>query len=1063
MADDMLKRTSQRLTGGAGKKKPPEEKTRLERLRDLALKAIKLFRRARRIYIAIVVAVKAVIAFIAATWPALLAMLAVAAAIVVVVSIANVAMDFLGLGGADRPSIEEVERILDENPALKKALTTDEIEDSVAIQLDCSNKSPAEARPNENCIPGLLAKIEAERAGPDQPGPVPQRAEWMVPVWQAAAERYQVDWIALAAIQGARSYFGLRNCEDSRFGSGTYRILPDNWDVYAFDGGSVYKEPASPGCYQVVSFEEISAVEKPKTDDQRKSLSDKYKPSIVKVGPVKKLSDDPIRPYVSGPGGGSKVGPGSEIFRESPLYDPNPTVNDLGPFRPTGSGARTPISRLGSSTADIYDPIDASFTEARIIAHQGAFARKEWKYSGSGPGQCSALETDGQVWYYADFAPVGAAGAGAQFGFNSKLNVSPRAIQLAAKYRSNKGKYQPRRDHWAIDDRLGYHPIPKRDIVFLLTSAWTAFGKRGAELHRNVTLNYAQIGLESGGRPYLMQGIIGDENDDNPAGGLMQFIPSTFDHWKVDGFNDRFNPIDNILATVNAQVNGPNPILDGSSGWSPPFSTNPYASGGRARNLAPKPKPKPKEAGDSADDYNPLPYKGREIKDPVSRAIKYRSTAGPHSDCYVAVVNAWYDAIKKNPPESSFSLGGPVRDRIVKIAQAELAKNPEENGADNYPRYEGGSGKIAPYAISGAPWCQAFASHIWYWAGIRKIWEPLAGMTTESGLKLPSYTCTMVEWGKANNAYKTKNPLPGDMIFLDCDHVEIVEKVRDGRVISTIGGNTSDAVSRQLGFTGSSEFVEPPGADIASDYAAGGQATPLRGKLNRQFAALLNQLDVEASVVYTSGSKSSSLGNVASAKAWSTIKVPIVTAYLRGLGKKPVPADAAADIAAAIRESDNSAIERIWARLARSEKSRFDRLERTLRAGGDVSEVSRSAGGSGFSAYGQTNWSGSAANNWYLSLARGKLLPPKKTALVINHMSNISQSWGTPAAGFTTAKPGWGPEGSRGGRYVLRETGLKGKRAALTIIVVAGDSYESGQGPATKIAEWVKRNEAKLK
>ena len=69
--------------------------------------------------------------------------------------------------------------------------------------------------------------------------------------------------------------------------------------------------------------------------------------------------------------------------------------------------------------------------------------------------------------------------------------------------------------------------------------------------------NYRQILRESMRHPAILQGYIGDANDRNPAGGLLQFIPGTFHYWQVGGRGDRFNPLDNILGAVNAQAHGP--------------------------------------------------------------------------------------------------------------------------------------------------------------------------------------------------------------------------------------------------------------------------------------------------------------------------------------------------------------------------------------------------------------------------------------------------------------------------------------------------------------------------
>ena len=178
---------------------------------------------------------------------------------------------------------------------------------------------------------------------------------------------------------------------------------------------------------------------------------------------------------------------------------------------------------------------------------------------------------------------VSASSTSETYKYGGTLRISEKALVMAAKYRSNKGKYQPRREGSSLDRKLGSHPMPRGAVRFLLHEVWKAFGYEGKALDRRVDKNFAQVSLESGGKPYIIQGRIGDVNENNPARGLFQFIPSTFRWWNVAGFDDVFNPLDNILATVNAQVNGPMPVLDGSSGWSPPRSKNPYDSPGKVQ------------------------------------------------------------------------------------------------------------------------------------------------------------------------------------------------------------------------------------------------------------------------------------------------------------------------------------------------------------------------------------------------------------------------------------------------------------------------------------------------
>ena len=145
------------------------------------------------------------------------------------------------------------------------------------------------------------------------------------------------------------------------------------------------------------------------------------------------------------------------------------------------------------------------------------------------------------------------------------------ALTMAAEHRRQAGK--PSRP--GSGRRGSTYRMPAADVQQLLRVTWRAFGFRGRSLSRRVAANYRQVRRESTRRPAILQGFIGDVNDHRPAGGLMQFTAPTFRHWRVGLRRDRFNPLDNILAAVNAQVHAPHPILSGRSGWSPKLRKNP--------------------------------------------------------------------------------------------------------------------------------------------------------------------------------------------------------------------------------------------------------------------------------------------------------------------------------------------------------------------------------------------------------------------------------------------------------------------------------------------------------
>jgi hypothetical protein len=287
------------------------------------------------------------------------------------------------------------------------------------------------------------------------------------------------------------------------------------------------------------------------------------------------------------------------------------------------------------------DPVDSTFAVARALGSQ-IENQSQWNYNGSPPENCFQPGVDGQTYY----PPEPPLQGGGMLGYNKNLEIPRHLVQAAAKWRSDQGILKPRRN---VPGSEPHKAMPKALLMQMLVAAWQALGKPPAQAKANAELNYQQIILESGGRPYILQGFIGDVNDNNPAGGLVQFIPSTFETWMISGFEDRFNPLDNILAAVNAQVNSEmGYILSGASGWSPSGGANPYTSGGKSVKVVSSQTIAPDQNGSPAA-AQAKSYQGKPQTDPVSKAVRTHS-GGVMSPCYVAVVNQWYQAIKENPP-----------------------------------------------------------------------------------------------------------------------------------------------------------------------------------------------------------------------------------------------------------------------------------------------------------------------------------------------------------------------------------------------------------------------------
>ena len=88
-----------------------------------------------------------------------------------------------------------------------------------------------------------------------------------------------------------------------------------------------------------------------------------------------------------------------------------------------------------------------------------------------------------------------------------------------------------------------------------------------------------QIQTESGGNPTVPQKVW-DINmaNGNPAQGLLQFIPSTFNRWAIPGHKQILNGYDQILAAINALEHG------GEGGWGNVGQGHGWANGGLISN-----------------------------------------------------------------------------------------------------------------------------------------------------------------------------------------------------------------------------------------------------------------------------------------------------------------------------------------------------------------------------------------------------------------------------------------------------------------------------------------------
>jgi hypothetical protein len=131
---------------------------------------------------------------------------------------------------------------------------------------------------------------------------------------------------------------------------------------------------------------------------------------------------------------------------------------------------------------------------------------------------------------------------------------------------------------------------------------------------------------------------------------------------------------------------------------------------------------------------------------------------------------------------------GAAGQRMVQIAQAELGQAEQPPGSNDSPR-------IAEYRTATAgsgvgPWCAYFTSWVARQAGV-----PLG----EAGQGFGA-VASVADWAQRTGRFippGTQPPQPGDLIVWGGRHIGIVESVGFDGSITTIEGNSSNAVSRR--------------------------------------------------------------------------------------------------------------------------------------------------------------------------------------------------------------------------------------------------------------------------
>ncbi|GEE00839.1 hypothetical protein nbrc107696_12850 [Gordonia spumicola] len=204
-----------------------------------------------------------------------------------------------------------------------------------------------------------------------------------------------------------------------------------------------------------------------------------------------------------------------------------------------------------------------------------------------------------------------------------------------------------------------------------------------------------------------------------------------------------------------------------------------------------------------------------------------------------------------------------------------------------------------------------------------------------------------------------------------------------------------------------------------------------------------------------------SFGSIKTARAWSTLKVPVSIAAERVNGSRVAP-----DIRAAIRRSDNDAAERLWDSM-RTERRAVDEVTAVLREGHDTGTHVASQADRPASYPGATQWTLARQSRFGAHL---QCMPDARR--VLGHMAVVesNQQWGVQTLkrrGVTTAvKGGWGPASDSTGKYVVRQLGVvttpRGAFAVSMAALPTSGSFDDGTVMLNRVGTWIGANLSKF-
>jgi hypothetical protein len=325
-----------------------------------------------------------------------------------------------------------------------------------------------------------------------------------------------------------------------------------------------------------------------------------------------------------------------------------------------------------------------------------------------------------------------------------------------------------------------------------------------------------------------------------------------------------------------------------------------------------------------------------------------------------------------------------------------------------------------------------------------------------------------VAWSLADGGGSTKVP-NGTIALEKARHKrvenqrQLQEKIREREKERAAERRTADKERvEKTGITGGGsgpQKTQPPTSNHKPSGASSGS-----------FTALESEIPGAIGVAYAplGSTDSQTLGALQSGHAWSSFKVPIsVTVMNEQNGSLTSGQESLA--ASAITASDNTAAAALFSELESMTGGRASQaVESTLADAGAPTAVATAPPPPGaVSSWGQTDWPLASSTRFYNALACGAY--GGATDTIIGDMENVipEQQWGLGQASFPSGtsvafKAGWGPDGSEGGPYLVRQAGIiRSSQGGAVVTIAAQDSsgsFEAGVSDLDRVADWVADN-----